>query len=121
MLSKPSSIKKGGYACQWLGNVDMHMYAEFDQNIPCGSRVLSAMDGRTNTVIRMHTEVLCNYLSMKRYVSCVISVVVTTEDPPNRRHACHSIIIINSLRLLDQIHLRTPTSIRLRMRRAHLP
>ena len=23
---------------QWLGNVDMHMYAKCDQNIPCGSR-----------------------------------------------------------------------------------
>ena len=41
MLSKPSSIKKGGYGCQWLGNVDMHMRAKFDQNIPCGSRVMN--------------------------------------------------------------------------------
>ena len=34
-------IKKGGFACQWLENVDMHMYANFDQNIPCGSRVIN--------------------------------------------------------------------------------
>ena len=33
MLSKSSSNKKGCLACQWLGNVDMHMYAKFDQNI----------------------------------------------------------------------------------------
>ena len=26
---------KCDFACQWLGNVDMHMYAKFDQHIPC--------------------------------------------------------------------------------------
>ena len=41
MLSKPSSIKKGCYICRWLDKVDMHMYAIFDENIPCGSRVMS--------------------------------------------------------------------------------
>ena len=41
MLSKPSSITKGGFACRWIGNVDMHMYATFDQNIPSGSRVVN--------------------------------------------------------------------------------
>ena len=35
MLSKPSSILKGGFACQWLLNVDKHVYAKCDQNIPC--------------------------------------------------------------------------------------
>ena len=35
------SIKKDCYACKWLENVDMRMYAKFDQNIPCGSRVMS--------------------------------------------------------------------------------
>ena len=29
------------FACQWLDNVDMHMYANFDPNISCGSRVMS--------------------------------------------------------------------------------
>ena len=29
------------HACQWLDNVDIHAYAKFDQNIPCGSRVMS--------------------------------------------------------------------------------
>ena len=29
MLSKPSSIKKSCYSCQWLENVDMNMYAKF--------------------------------------------------------------------------------------------
>ena len=30
-LSKASSIQKGYYACQRLGNVDMHTFAKFDQ------------------------------------------------------------------------------------------
>ena len=41
MLSKPISIKKGCYTCQWLHNVDMHLYAKCDRNIPCSSRVMS--------------------------------------------------------------------------------
>ena len=41
MLSKASFIKNGCYACKLLDNVDMHKYAKFDQNIPCGSRVKS--------------------------------------------------------------------------------
>ena len=36
MFSKASSIKKGCYACQWLDNVEMHKYAQYDQNKPCG-------------------------------------------------------------------------------------
>ena len=28
---------KNGFACLWLGNVDMHMYEKCDQNIACGS------------------------------------------------------------------------------------
>ena len=32
---------EGYYACQWLDNVDMHTYAELDQNILCGSSVMS--------------------------------------------------------------------------------
>ena len=31
MLRKPSSIKKSDYTYQWLGDVDMRMYAKFDQ------------------------------------------------------------------------------------------
>ena len=27
------------YTCQWLDNVDMHLYAKLDQYITCGSRV----------------------------------------------------------------------------------
>ena len=42
VLSKPSSIKKGGFACQWLDNVDMHTYAIFVQNI-CDSRVMKIL------------------------------------------------------------------------------
>ena len=38
MLSKLSSIlKKGGFACKWLGNADMHMSAKFDQNSLLGN------------------------------------------------------------------------------------
>ena len=40
----------GSYACQWLGNVNMHIYAKFDKNIPCSSRVMSIFTdyGRTD-------------------------------------------------------------------------
>ena len=30
MLSKPSSIKKNWYTCQWLDNFDMYLYAKCD-------------------------------------------------------------------------------------------
>ena len=43
MLSKARSVKKGCYTCQWLDNSDMHLYAKFDQNIPCCSRVMSIL------------------------------------------------------------------------------
>ena len=33
--SKPSSIKNGFYTCQWLDNVDIHLYAKCDQIMPC--------------------------------------------------------------------------------------
>ena len=68
MLSKASSIKKVCYACQWLDNVDMHTYANFDQNIPCGSRVMSIFtnwyltDGQIHTVIKVYTYRSCNIL-----------------------------------------------------------
>ena len=29
--------QKYGFACQWLDNVDMHVYTKFDHNIPCSS------------------------------------------------------------------------------------
>ena len=40
MLNKPSSIKKDCYmyTCQWLGNIDMHMYAKCDETILCSSK-----------------------------------------------------------------------------------
>ena len=41
MLSKPSYVKNGGFACQWLGNVEMHMYAKCDHNIRSDSRVIN--------------------------------------------------------------------------------
>ena len=40
MLSKPASIKKGCYTCQWLDNADMNLHEKIDQNIPCGSKKL---------------------------------------------------------------------------------
>ena len=33
--------QKSGFAYQWLGIGDMHMYPKCDQNTPCGSRVMS--------------------------------------------------------------------------------
>ena len=54
MLSKALSIKIGCYASQWLENVDIQTYAKFDQNIPCGSRVISIFmtDRQTHIVIK---------------------------------------------------------------------
>ena len=49
MLSKASVIKKGVYAYQWLVNVDTHVYAKFDQNLPCGSRVVSIFIYQTDS------------------------------------------------------------------------
>ena len=42
VLSKASTIKKVFYIFQWLDNVNMHKYAKFDQNIPCGVRVIDS-------------------------------------------------------------------------------
>ena len=39
--SAESRSHKECFACQWLDDFDMHMYAKFDKNIPCGSRVMS--------------------------------------------------------------------------------
>ena len=38
---KNLSIKKCGFASQWLGNDNMHDYAKLEQNIPCGSRAMN--------------------------------------------------------------------------------
>ena len=69
-LSKPSSIKKGDFACQWLENVDMHMYAKYDQNIPCGSRVINihqlTMDDRDRNIeVIVQTQGSCNLMSWR--------------------------------------------------------
>ena len=67
MLSKASFIIEGCYARQWLDNVDMHLYANFDQNIPCGSRVMIIFTNceRSHTVIIyiVHTFGSCNMVS----------------------------------------------------------
>ena len=39
--SNHSYIKKCCYTVQWFDNVGMHLYAKFDQNIPCCSKVMS--------------------------------------------------------------------------------
>ena len=41
MFSKPSSIIKDGFTFQLLGNVDVHMYAKFDRNLPCDSKIVN--------------------------------------------------------------------------------
>ena len=60
MLSEASPIKQRRNTCQWVyDNVDMHTYAKFDQNKPCGSRVVSILltanertDGQTDRLAR---------------------------------------------------------------------
>ena len=50
-----------------LGNVDLHMYAKFSKNRPCGSRVMSIFtnrpqtDGRTQIVIIVQTQGSWNF------------------------------------------------------------
>ena len=39
--ANPYLSKSGEFACQWLGNVDMHVYAKCDKNISRGSRVMN--------------------------------------------------------------------------------
>ena len=45
----------------------MHLYAKFDKNILCGSRVMSinslTEDGRTHIVIIVQTQGSCNFIS----------------------------------------------------------
>ena len=68
LLSKPSSIRKGCYPYQWLDNGDMHLLAKFDQNIPCGSSVMSIYslteDGQTHIVIIVQTQGSCDFISL---------------------------------------------------------
>ena len=53
-LRKPSSLKKGRFACQWLYNVDLHFYAKLDQ----------LMDGKYELiVIIVQTQGWCSLLS----------------------------------------------------------
>ena len=62
--------QKGCYACQWLDIVNMYKYAKFEQNMQCGSNVMSIftycneqIDGwtdihtarRTHAMIIVHT------------------------------------------------------------------
>ena len=64
MLDKPLSIKKCCYICQCLDFVDMHLFAKFDQYIPCGLRVMTIfsltangrMEGRTHIVSIVQTQ-----------------------------------------------------------------
>ena len=47
---KALSFKIGCYACQWQDNFDMHKYANFDQNITRGSRIMNILlDGKRLT------------------------------------------------------------------------
>ena len=76
MLSK-GLHKKGCYICQLLDNVDMHMYAKFDQNIPCGSRVTSILtitangrtDGITERLLRTPAGgAMCHFWALVRTI-----------------------------------------------------
>ena len=63
--------QKCGFACQWLWNLDMHVYAKCDQNISCGSRVMTIftnwprMDGHTNSDYRADQRVVQSFLTKK--------------------------------------------------------
>ena len=77
MLSKPSSTKKGDFACQCLGHVDMHMYAKLDQNILCGLRVMniftnclrtdSDSDYSTDPMVVQSSYTVCNVINLGFY------------------------------------------------------
>ena len=68
------SIKTGGFAFQWLGNVDMHMFAKCIKIIPLGSKVMNILltgngwtNGQTyrgtNILIKVQTQGSCNLVS----------------------------------------------------------
>ena len=57
---------------QWLGKINMHMYAKCDPNIPCGLRVMNISlisngrmdrhtDGQTHIVITVQTQGSFNF------------------------------------------------------------
>ena len=49
--------QKDCYACQWLDNADMHTYAQFDQNILCGLRVMNSFtNGLTDRQTDSHSD-----------------------------------------------------------------
>ena len=56
----------GGYANHWLGNIDMHMYAKCDQNIPRFMNFFTNClwaDEHTHIVIIVQTQWSCNILN----------------------------------------------------------
>ena len=71
MLSKVSSTKKGGFAGQWLDSVGMHTYAKFDQNIPCGSRVMNIFTNCKRTDRLTQWVVQYNIFEPRREETCV--------------------------------------------------
>ena len=68
------SIKKCGLACQWLGNVDMYMYAI--KNIPCGSRVMNISTNWKRTGGR--TDSQSDYSSDPRAVQLWLIAIVSS-------------------------------------------
>ena len=77
MLSKPSSIKRGGFACQLLGNVDMYVI----KNIMCGSRVLNislSANGRTNGRILNMTDSRSDYSADPRVMQNINIILCKT-------------------------------------------
>ena len=72
----------------------MHMYAEFDQNIPCGSRVMNShkllADGRTHPVILVQTQGSCNsiFKGNKRFQMSQLA----DSEPSYAETICHETI-----------------------------
>ena len=78
MLSKPSSIKKGCYTCQWLDSVDMHFY---DPYILCFSKdigILLTDNGQTDCWIIIKTQRSCKIIVQTQW-SCNTHIVIVVQ------------------------------------------
>ena len=69
-------------------NVDMHTYAKFDQNIPCGSRVLSIFANRlTHTIVIVHICGSCN-LKFSPFSWQIFCMLHSSLIGPRREKTC---------------------------------
>ena len=73
MLGKTLSVKRNCYACQCLNNVDMYMYAKFDQTTPSGYKVRSNQQRQTH---RQRMESSGSYL----WLRCVMAQICALDS-----------------------------------------